>query len=247
MTWSEFGWLASATAVGVLAAGLVAQVAGLLARSLFARLEAWLRQHWKRTLAYLAIAALESVGISFAGGTAAGIAALIDEYSTADVPLWAVITAGVFGGVVYVIQRAGLPQQLIGWATTIEGRGATPRHASGGTSSARPDAGARKRQARGDASIYSYRGDPLAFGPPPWISVDVRHMGMGEALHLIERHLDAACRAGVPWVRVVHGKGTGTRPRAIRGALGIHPLVRSVWTPPPNDGGEGVTMVEVAG
>jgi len=48
-------------------------------------------------------------------------------------------------------------------------------------------------------------------------------------------------------VRIVHGKGTGTLRRAIRDALRGHPLVKSLSTPPPMEGGEGVTIVEVAG
>jgi len=46
--------------------------------------------------------------------------------------------------------------------------------------------------------------------------------------------------------RIVHGKGTGTLRRAIRDALSTHPLVKSLATPPPKEGGEGVTVVEIA-
>ena len=35
-------------------------------------------------------------------------------------------------------------------------------------------------------------------------------------------------------------------PRAIRDALTTHPLVKSFSTPRPKEGGEGVTIVEVA-
>jgi DNA mismatch repair protein MutS2 len=47
-------------------------------------------------------------------------------------------------------------------------------------------------------------------------------------------------------VRIVHGRGTGTLRRAIRDALSEHPLVKSLSTPPLKEGGEGVTIVEVA-
>jgi len=82
---------------------------------------------------------------------------------------------------------------------------------------------------------------------PPSPEIEVRGMTVGEAMPLIEQHLDAAFRAGLPQVRIVHGKGTGTLRRAIRDALRGHPLVRSLSTPPPKEGGEGVTIVEVAG
>jgi DNA mismatch repair protein MutS2 len=82
---------------------------------------------------------------------------------------------------------------------------------------------------------------------PPSPELEVRGMSVGEALPLIDKHLDAAFRAGVPQVRIVHGKGTGTLRRAIRDALSGHPLVKSLSTPPPKEGGEGVTIVEIAG
>jgi len=81
---------------------------------------------------------------------------------------------------------------------------------------------------------------------PPPAELDVRGMSVGEALPLIDQHLDAAFRAGLPQVRIVHGKGTGTLRRGIRDALSEHPLVKSLSTPPPKEGGEGVTIVEVA-
>jgi len=81
---------------------------------------------------------------------------------------------------------------------------------------------------------------------PPPAELDVRGMSVGEALPLIDQHLDAAFRAALPQVRIVHGKGTGTLRRGIRDALSDHPLVKSLSTPPPKEGGEGVTIVEVA-
>ncbi|MGQ9573605.1 MAG: Smr/MutS family protein, partial [Dehalococcoidia bacterium] len=84
-------------------------------------------------------------------------------------------------------------------------------------------------------------------GPPPSPELEVRGMTVDEALPLIDRHLDEAFRAGLPQVRIVHGKGTGTLRRAIRDALRTHPLVKSLSTPPPAEGGEGATVVEVAG
>ncbi|MDP2949530.1 MAG: Smr/MutS family protein, partial [Chloroflexota bacterium] len=86
---------------------------------------------------------------------------------------------------------------------------------------------------------------PVVSPPPP--ELDVRGLSVGEALPLIDQHLDAAFRAGLPQVRIVHGKGTGTLRRAIRDALSGHPLVKSLATPPPKEGGEGVTVVEIAG
>jgi DNA mismatch repair protein MutS2 len=77
--------------------------------------------------------------------------------------------------------------------------------------------------------------------------LEVRGMRVDEAMLLIDQRLDDAFRAGLPQVRIVHGKGTGTLRRAIREALSRHPLVKSLTTPPPKEGGEGVTVVELAG
>ncbi len=81
---------------------------------------------------------------------------------------------------------------------------------------------------------------------PPPSELEVRGMTVDEAMPLIDQHLDAAFRAGLPQVRIVHGKGTGTLRHGIRDALSTHPLVKSLSTPPPTEGGEGVTIVEVA-
>jgi DNA mismatch repair protein MutS2 len=49
--------------------------------------------------------------------------------------------------------------------------------------------------------------------------------------------------AGMPFVRILHGKGTGALRQAVRQHLTHHPLVRSYATAQANEGGEGVTVV----
>ena len=46
-------------------------------------------------------------------------------------------------------------------------------------------------------------------------------------------------------LRFVHGYGTGQLKRAIAGFLKQHPLVANVTQAPPNQGGGGVTVVEL--
>lgn len=75
----------------------------------------------------------------------------------------------------------------------------------------------------------------------PGDEIEVRGQTLDEALPAIDTFIDRAFRAGVPRVRIVHGKGTGTLRRAVRDMLTKHPLVRSIATPPPERGGEGVT------
>lgn len=81
----------------------------------------------------------------------------------------------------------------------------------------------------------------------PGTEVHLRGMRAEEALLKLETHLDRAYLAGLPYVRVVHGKGTGTLRRLVREFLATSPLVRSFQTAEPNEGGEGVTIVELTG
>ena len=91
---------------------------------------------------------------------------------------------------------------------------------------------------------------PSASVPPPPAQardqIEVRGMTLDEALPLVEEHLDAAFRAGLRHVRIVHGKGSGTLRRAVRELLSSHPLVKFYRPAEPREGGEGVTVVEVA-
>jgi len=76
--------------------------------------------------------------------------------------------------------------------------------------------------------------------------IEVRGQTLDEALPRIERFLDEGFRAGVPRLRVVHGKGTGRMRQAVRELLAKHPLVKAFEFASPHEGGEGVTVVEMA-
>ena len=83
---------------------------------------------------------------------------------------------------------------------------------------------------------------------PQWAAeqIEVRGQTLDEALPAIEKFLDDGFRAGVPRLRVVHGKGTGKMRNAVRQMLARHPLVKGFEFAEPRDGGEGVTVVEMA-
>ena len=66
-----------------------------------------------------------------------------------------------------------------------------------------------------------------------------------EATAAVEKFIDRAFLAGMPRVRVVHGMGMGILRKALRQYLKTHPNVESVSEPPYNEGGAGVTMVEM--
>jgi DNA mismatch repair protein MutS2 len=79
------------------------------------------------------------------------------------------------------------------------------------------------------------------------LELDLRGKRADEALIAFEGYLDDAFRAGLPFVRIIHGKGTGALRAAVREALAGHPLVRRFETAQPQDGGEGVTIAVLAG
>jgi len=83
----------------------------------------------------------------------------------------------------------------------------------------------------------------VAAAPP--LELDLRGRMVDEALEELDRRLDAAYLAGLPWVRVIHGKGTGRLRQAIRQALKGYPHVASFETGAEGEGGEGVTVVRL--
>lgn len=66
-----------------------------------------------------------------------------------------------------------------------------------------------------------------------------------QAQGVVEKYLDDAFLAGLPQVRLVHGKGTGALRKAIHELLAIHPLVESFRPGEPYEGGGGATVVEL--
>ena len=85
----------------------------------------------------------------------------------------------------------------------------------------------------------------LPIGESPGMEVHLRGMRAEEALDKLDKYLDRAYRAGLPYVRIVHGKGTGTLRRLVREQLSANPLVVSFQTAEPQDGGEGVTVARM--
>ena len=66
-----------------------------------------------------------------------------------------------------------------------------------------------------------------------------------EAIARAERFLDESLLGDNRIVRVIHGYGTGQLKRALAGFLQQHPLVARFATAPPDQGGGGVTVVEL--
>ena len=81
--------------------------------------------------------------------------------------------------------------------------------------------------------------------PSPGVRLDLRGYTVEETLQRLDRHLDAALLAGLPWVRIIHGKGTGALRRAVRDFLADHPLVSTYEAGGDREGGEGVTVAKL--
>jgi DNA mismatch repair protein MutS2 len=77
------------------------------------------------------------------------------------------------------------------------------------------------------------------------VELDLRGQRADEALSAMERYLDAAFLAGLPFVRVIHGKGTGKLRQAVRESLGAHPHVASFEAGGEKEGGDGVTVAKL--
>ena len=66
-----------------------------------------------------------------------------------------------------------------------------------------------------------------------------------EAMPLIDEFLDNAQLIGIGTLRIVHGKGTGALRAKVRDYLSRKKIVKSIETPPPFEGGNGVTVVKL--
>ncbi|GAB4499732.1 MAG: endonuclease MutS2 [Anaerolineales bacterium] len=79
----------------------------------------------------------------------------------------------------------------------------------------------------------------------PGMEVDLRGLMAEDALEKMERYLEQAYLSGLPWVRIIHGKGTGKLRQAVRETLKGHAYVKSFEEGGHTEGGEGVTVAKL--
>lgn len=104
-----------------------------------------------------------------------------------------------------------------------------------------------RRQAQSESSTPAINLPPARPATlAPDLQLDLRGTRVEDGLEAVERYLNDAALAGMPFVRILHGKGTGALRQAIRQQLAHHPLVRSFAPAEANDGGDGVTVVSLA-
>jgi DNA mismatch repair protein MutS2 len=83
--------------------------------------------------------------------------------------------------------------------------------------------------------------------PEVTTQLDIRGSHVEQALDELDNYLNDAVMTGMSTVRIVHGKGTGALRSAVREHLSHHPLVKSFTSPPPQEGGDGVTIIQLGG
>ncbi len=88
----------------------------------------------------------------------------------------------------------------------------------------------------------------VALNPQPdtSIQIDLRGWRAEEVEPALDRYLNDAYLAGLPFVRIVHGKGTGVLRQVVREIVARHSLVKSARSGEGGEGGEGVTVATLA-
>ncbi|MCX6066664.1 MAG: Smr/MutS family protein, partial [Chloroflexi bacterium] len=79
----------------------------------------------------------------------------------------------------------------------------------------------------------------------PGMELDLRGQRAEDALIMLENYLDKAYMVGMPFVRIIHGKGTGKLRQEVRIALKGNEYVSSFEEGHPNEGGDGVTVAKI--
>ncbi len=124
------------------------------------------------------------------------------------------------------IQRAGEPE------TPPVVEAPTKAKVSGSTGSAAPASSAKTPAS--------------TFYPSPGMELDLRGQRAEDALEALDRYLESAYLAGLLFVRIIHGKGTGKLRQVIREALTQSPHVKSWESGGEKEGGDGVTVAKLA-
>jgi len=112
------------------------------------------------------------------------------------------------------------------------------------TESARP---AENKPVSGRTTITSTaRSEASLYHPSPGMELDLRGQRVEDALDALDRYLESAYLAGLPFVRIIHGKGTGRLRQVIRESLTQSPHVKNWEAGVEKEGGEGVTVAKLA-
>ena len=112
-------------------------------------------------------------------------------------------------------------------------------------SAIRDQQSARKRSTDPQSQVANHKSS-IALPFSPGIELDLRGQRAEDALEMLDRYLEKATMAGLPFVRIIHGKGTGKLRQEVRAALKGHPNVTSYEEGGDKEGGAGVTVAKLA-
>lgn len=96
-----------------------------------------------------------------------------------------------------------------------------------------------------DTPSRTFSGAGANLAPSPGMEIDLRGQRAEDALIAMDRYIESAYLAGMPFVRIIHGKGTGKLRQVLRDALRASPHVSRWEDGLRNEGGEGVTVAHL--
>ena len=79
----------------------------------------------------------------------------------------------------------------------------------------------------------------------PGVELDIRGQRVDEGLDALDRYIERAYLVGLPFVRIIHGKGTGRLRDSVRDALNANPHVSRIESGGRTEGGDGVTVAHL--
>ena len=75
--------------------------------------------------------------------------------------------------------------------------------------------------------------------------LDIRGMKSEDAIKTLMEFMDRAMMSSANVLRIIHGKGTGALRDVVRNVIRDYPAVKNAYHPAAEDGGDGVTVVEI--
>jgi DNA mismatch repair protein MutS2 len=130
-----------------------------------------------------------------------------------------------------------------GEVTALEDGTAEVQVGAFGVRVSKSDLERRARRQKAETKKHTLRAETH---PAPAIELDLRGQRVEEVLPVLEKYLDDAFLSGMPFVRIIHGKGTGTLRQVVQQVLRGHPLVKSYRAGEQGEGGSGVTIAYLA-
>ncbi|HMQ45940.1 MAG TPA: endonuclease MutS2 [Saprospiraceae bacterium] len=93
----------------------------------------------------------------------------------------------------------------------------------------------------------SVQSEILSRGAAFQSKIDIRGMRYDEALQVVEEFIDEALMLNVGKLQILHGKGNGTLRRAVKQKIREYNMPMLVSHPNAEQGGEGITLIEISG